>query len=683
MKQFILIFFAASVVFAKAKPVKSTIKEVTVYLSGAQITRNANFNLVSGTNEIVFTGLSHKIDESSIQVSGLQAVSILSIAYDTNYLTKVESNPEVAVWETDIEQLEQKIALLKNVITGLEEEELVITSNRTVSTRVKPIELEKLKEISSYYRERITAIKDEIFKHNNTINAHKQEINSLRKQLAEANNSPEKQQGEITIKFDAPIAMAINLQLSFIINDAGWVPNYDIKSAALGAPLKLAYKANVYQKSGQDWNNTKITLSTEMPYTNVVKPNLNAHYLNFTSPYSNRYKKAVQKKSGYGYNPNVKKVSGTITDESGAPLPGANVTVKGTSYGTQTDFDGNYTLEVPNGKSLEFSYLGFTTQEVPVYSSIINLNLEEDRSALDEVVVIGYGTTRKKDLTGSITSVASESLQGRTPGIRIRGASSIKSKAVVSPKPLYVIDGLLVDDFQEGDLDMNEIHEVEVLDKQNATAIYGSRATAGVIVVTTKKSSLKEDSAITQFVIKKPYTIVSDGDITAIEINTHTLEADYEYYAAPIVNENVFLTASVKKWENLQLMPGEASIYFEGTYAGKTVINPYITDKEMVVSMGIAPNITVKREQERNFKSKSFAGANRILNRKYSLAVKNNKNHAISLRLLDRIPKSQNKAIKVEDVVTNSAEYNKDKGILTWTMNLEPQQSKEETFSFL
>ena len=106
--------------------------------------------------------------------------------------------------------------------------------------------------------------------------------------MAEANNSPEKQQGEITIKFDSPIAMDINLQLNYIINDAGWVPNYDIKSAALDT-LKTTYKANVYQKSGQDWN-TKITLSTEMPYTNVVKPNLNAYYLNFTS-YSNRYKK--------------------------------------------------------------------------------------------------------------------------------------------------------------------------------------------------------------------------------------------------------------------------------------------------------------------------------------------------------------------------------------------------------
>ncbi len=160
------------------------------------------------------------------------------------------------------------------------------------------------------------------------------------------------------------------------------------------------------------------------------------------------------------------------------------------------------------------------------------------------------------------------------------------------------------------------------------------------------------------------------------------MPASYEYYAAPIINENVFLTASFKDWEQYQLLPGEANIYFKGTYAGKTVLDPYTVKKEMVLSLGIDPNITVTRKQQRNFKSKSFTGSNRILDRIYDLEVKNNKNTAISLKLMDRVPKSQNKDIKVDDVETFNAEYDKKKGLLTWVLDIAPKENKKESFSF-
>ncbi|CAN0605764.1 unnamed protein product, partial [Ectocarpus sp. 12 AP-2014] len=173
----------------------------------------------------------------------------------------------------------------------------------------------------------------------------------------------------------------------------------------------------------------------------------------------------------------------------------------------------------------------------------------------------------------------------------------------------------------------------------------------------------------TKFVIKKPYSIASDGDITAIEINTYTLNADYEYFAAPIVNENVFLTTTFSDWERYNLLPGEASVYFKGTYAGKTTIDPYTTKKEMTVSLGIDQNITVSRKQNKDFKNKSFAGNNRILERMYDLEVKNNKAVNIVLKLMDRIPISQNNDIKVSDIETYDAEYDTKKGFLAWNIN--------------
>ncbi|WP_394971834.1 mucoidy inhibitor MuiA family protein [uncultured Croceitalea sp.] len=684
-KLVIILFLVPYFLVANNTKIPSKIKEVTVYLSGAQIMRNATCSLDSGTTEVVFTGLSHKIDESSIQISGLQAVSILAMSYDINYLEKSESHPKTTLWEAEIAKITSEITYLRNQIIGLEEEERVITTNRLVSADNQALDLQKVKEISKYYRERITAIKNEIFKTNLSINQLNKDIHDIQNQLAEANNAPALPQGELTIKFDAPVATSLAIELSYQIQDAGWIPNYDIKSKALNAPLNLAYKANVYQNTGKDWNNVKVILSTGNPTYNVSKPNLDTKYLNFTSRYTKRHA-AKTKKRAYVYNPTVKKIVGTVTDQSGQALPGVTIMVKGTSNGIQTDFDGNYMLNVTSGKELQFSYIGQKTEELPIYSSVMNVTMEEDYEALEEVVVTAYGSS-SKNYTASVSSVSSEQLiQGRAAGISIRGASGNSHKSpkirYQEPEPLVIIDGVPIEDFTEGDLDENEIQNMETINDASANAIYGGRASNGVIVITTKKSNIQDDITNTKFVIKKPYSIASDGDLTAIEINTFKMPATYEYFAAPIINENVFLTASFKDWEKYQLLPGEANIYFKGTYAGKTTLDPYTVKKEMVLSLGIDANITVTRKQQRNFKSKSFTGSNRILDRTYDLEVKNNKNSSITLKLMDRIPKSQHKDIKVDDVETYSASYDKKKGLLSWNLNLAPKENKKETFSF-
>ena len=675
---FLLLLVSPFLIFGNDKKTPSKITEVTVYLSGARITRTAVCNLPSGASEITLTGLSTKIDESSIQISGLQAVSILSMSYDINFMPIVVDKTSSKPLNQRLENIESEIAMLKNKISGLQEEEQVIYANRTVSARTQGLSLEKLKEISTYYRKRITEIKNEIFKANLNIKSRNNETRIIQKQMAELNNTPEKEQGEIKLKLDAPLPSNLNLIVSYQVQDAGWIPNYDIKSNDINSPLSLSYKAHVYQKTGSDWNDVNIILSTGNPNINVAKPTLGTKYLNFTNRYQNRNVGAT-KKSKYVYNPSVRKVTGTVIDESGAPLPGASIVVKGTSNGTQTDFDGYFSLDVQSGQELSVSYIGFTSTVLPIYSSVMNIRMDEDASVLDEVVVVGYGAQRRNEYTGSVSSVrAEEIVSEKSSGVKIRGASQIIAKS----KPLYIIDGIPVSGFEEGDLDMNEIQSVEVLKNASATAIYGSRGNNGVVVITTKKSNLQDDVTSTKFIIKKAYSIVSDGDITAIEINTFKLNAKYEYFAAPIVNENVFLTSTFSDWEQYNLLPGEASVYFKGTYAGKTTIDPYTTKKQMTVSLGIDQNITVTRKQNKNFKSKSFTGSNRVLDRVYDLEIKNNKAVTIDLKLMDRVPISQNKDIKVDDVVTNSASYDDKKGLLTWNLKLAPQERKKESFSF-
>ena len=686
-KLLIALFLFPIFTYGNAIKIPTTIKEVTVYLSGAQITRTAHIALQSGAHEYLFTGLSPKMDESSIQISGLKSVSVLSIAFDIDYLIPSKNHPMGSELESKIKVINNTIAQLKNRISGLEEEEKVIHTNRLISGENLTLDLDQVKRIGTYYRERVTAIKNEVFELNHEINLLHLDLASFQKQMNEINIVPNKEQGVVRLKLDAPIATVIDLQISYTIQDAGWIPNYDIRSQQLNDPLRLTYKAHVYQKSGVDWENVKINLSSGSPALNVSKPTLGVKYLDFVNRFAKRYENAV-KKQKYFYNPMVKKVVGQITDRSGEPLPGVSVVAKGTSQGTTTDFDGNYSLDIRNGQDLVYSYIGYSTSEIPVYSSVMNLQLQEDTQPLDEVVVTAMGTKKTNSIAYAVSSVQLENtLQGSVAGVQIRGMSSLgntsANKRIPEPiRPLYVIDGVPVVDFVEGDLDEDDIQSIEVLNGANAEVLYGARGQYGIILISTKKSNSKEGAGNTRFEITKPYSIISDGDIISIELNSFDLKAEYEYFAAPLLNGNVFLTATFTDWEQHNLLPGDANVYFEGAYAGKTSIDPYTTTKEMTLSLGIDPDITVTREQNRDYKSRTFTGSNRIVDRTYELVVKNNKSVPVKLKLMDRVPLSQNKEIKVDAIDMGNASYDPKKGLLTWKIPLNPSEGITESFSF-
>ncbi|MCE7054829.1 TonB-dependent receptor [Algoriphagus sp. AGSA1] len=216
--------------------------------------------------------------------------------------------------------------------------------------------------------------------------------------------------------------------------------------------------------------------------------------------------------------PKLQSVSGTVTDETGSPLPGATVRIKGSLNGTVTDLDGKFSIEVGEDAILQISYVGYVLQEISVNGqTVINVQLQPDATQLDELVVVGYGTQKRSDVTGAIGSVKSEDfnrgvvsnpvdlLQGKIAGVNItstsgepgatqnviiRGVGSLRS----GTQPLYVLDGFLLDNSDTGIasnplnfLNPNDIESIDVLKDASATALYGSRASNGVVVITTRK----------------------------------------------------------------------------------------------------------------------------------------------------------------------------------------------------
>ncbi len=303
-----------------------------------------------------------------------------------------------------------------------------------------------------------------------------------------------------------------------------------------------------------------------------------------------------------------KAVSGKVTDSSGGSLPGVSVVVKGTTNGTITNGNGNYSLSnVPENAILQFSFVGMKGQEMAVAGkTTLNVSMEEDAIGIDEVVAIGYGTVKRSDLTGSVTSVSSndirkqpvttlgQAIQGKASGvvvssnsgapgaslkIRIRGANSMQG----SNEPLYVVDGVALN-IGISDLNVNDIESIEVLKDASSTAVYGSRGANGVIMITTKKGKneatkvqLTVNTGVSQ--LSRKYDLLDAGSFAELanvykpNYFTSTQIADYKVNGGVDWQDEVFQRGISQDYQ-LSLNGGSATsnYYLSGNYIDQTGI---------------------------------------------------------------------------------------------------------------
>ena len=599
MKIFTLLVLSSFSLFATDIKTKAKIKEVIVYTSGAQINSEVTTTISKGTSIVRITDVSPFVNQNTIQLNGLKDISILSIGFEVATYPKKMLSDKIKNLEKEISIIQREIALQQNTIKGLEEEKSILNLNKNLGSTQQAAAMDKILLHSKHYRERIPVLEMEIYDINKKIILLAEDLKlkqlEYQKNLGDSNEN----KGEIILKFNNPNeAMTLNLGLKYLVSGAGWIPSYEIKAKNSKDGLDFSYKAQVYQTSGEDWNDIKLTLSTGNPSFNNDKPTVDTHYLNFINP--TIYNATVyDKKINFIYNPMVKMVTGVVTDNSG-PIPGVNVMVQGTNIGTQTDFDGRYTIKIENGKELVYSFVGMNNTSLPIYSNTMNVVMQENANTLQEVVVMGYSKKTK----------------------------SIDDNSVKLEEEILTGSG------DEKEIIMNTV----------------------------------------TFKIKKSYSIPSLDTPSIIEIDNFTVPAEFEYFSAPILSENVYLTAKVKEWNKYDLLPGDASIYTEGAYAGTTFINPYQTEEELVISMGLDSNLIIERKQINNLKAKSFLGSTRIVDRNYEITLRNNKPVDVTVKVYDRIPISQNKEIKVEKSTTDNADYDEKTGLLFWQITLPSKQ---------
>lgn len=276
-----------------------------------------------------------------------------------------------------------------------------------------------------------------------------------------------------------------------------------------------------------------------------------------------------------------------------------------------------------------------------------------------------------------------ETSSTKLESVVIRGQGSISSNS----QPLYIVNGVPMEKSEFDKISPNSIKSTEILKDGAATALYGSRGSAGVIIITLKDGledyiTVSSSELDITYEISIPYDVPTTGKPQIATLKEAVVPASYKYYAVPKLQSDAFLLAEVTDWQSLNLLPGEANIIFEGTYIGKSFIDPFSLTDTLNLTLGVDKRVVIKKEKLTDFSSVKFLGSNKIQTITYELTVKNNKSEPINIILKDQYPVSTNKEIDVNLLQGKDGSVNEETGVITWAIQVAPGKSEKRRISY-
>ena len=595
------------------KKVTPSIKHVTVFTNGAQVERSLSVNLLAGEQVITFTGLSPYTDVKSMQIKARGKLTVLGVNYRTIHPDSLQRVKQLREAEKLVKSTDEKERELKAQLEVVNAQLEMVKTNSSIGNRTTVTPLANIKELNNYYAQETLELKKKAI----AIDQELEKLAEIREKQEKTVDSIARIKLKTMTEADLTLQVAqagkVEFDLTYYVRNAGWYPTYDLRSEGLGLPLQLSYKANMFQNTKEEWNNISVTLSSANPSRSNIAPELRTYWIDY-GKLAPRYDNELGTEGS---------VSGVVLDEEGEPLIGCSVMVVGTSLGTVTDVNGRYSIALPRGKNqLRFAYVGYLSQTSSVNGSTLNVRMKEDSAALQEVVVIGYGVSKKGRGKTSRKREDASMIEGKVPGV------------AVSKEP--------------------EMPESELI------AVNEQRAQFGY-----------------EFEIKQPLTLLSDGKTTTTEIARYQLPATYQYLGIPRADKDAFLVADATDWQQYSLLEGEANVYFENSFIGKTVLDPTVTNDTLHFSLGRDNGIRMQRTKVSARSTRRLLASNQEQDMTWRITVKNSRKEAVSLLLQDQIPVSQNSNITVTTEELSGGQLDKSTGIIVWQLQLQPNEQRE------
>jgi uncharacterized protein (TIGR02231 family) len=502
------------------KEIKAEIKHVTVFPDRAQVDHETSVSLLPGKSILRMTGLSPYIDVQSIQVRGYGEFTILSVNHQNNYLQNLEDSPEVKSIRGQIETLQLKVADENAAIDVLKQKEAFLTANNAILVKTTTFSLEQFKNFMDLYTSNMDQITMTTLKKQRLIKDYNKQILALQQQLADKLGTQQLPSGEILVSVSSDKQVSGKLSFSYVVSNAGWYPSYDVRVDDIKNPVAIFYKANVFQNTGVDWKDVKLSFSNANPWIAGDIPVLNTWFVDF-------------------YYPAARMLQGKVTG--------------------------------------------------------VNMNRREPAS-LNEVVVVS------------------------------------KEEKAMEAAPVSI---------------QKQIGETTIT-----------------------------------FDIGVPYTVPSDGKVQTVEIQRITAPADYKYVTLPKLSQLAYLTANITDWAKLSLQTGEATLYFENSFVGKSTLNVNQLKDTLTISLGTDNSILVKREKRKDFTSRKVIGANRTDTYSFLITIRNNKSIPVKITLNDQVPVSSNSNINIDPLELSGGKLNQETGEVKWDLELKPQETKQIVLTY-
>ena len=516
-------FVYCSFVFSQ-KTVNYTITGADVYLSGAKIYSQSKVQLETGTHTIVIKNISNSMVAGSIRAKASDGCSLISVSSSMNYiesgeLTQKEKelyeaqkklNNQLRLLQIDMEVVQEEMFLIITLVKNPDKEK---KSNYTVT---------ELQDLSKFYASKMNELKKSNYRIEQEIKTAKEELSKVDAQLRAENSVKNKNNQQVELMLNVTSSGMKTIEITYFVNDCGWIPQYDIKAESKDNPVELVYKASVWQSTGIDWNQADITLMTNQPVQDQNRPVLSPIFVD---------------------------------------------------------------IYVPN-------------------------------------VALGMRTKVERTAEGYSNSL------------------EMSQKA----KGIYILETWGAD---------------------------GGGRTRTEIITT--------DINITYKIAGKQ-TIECNGKGKLLTIDTKKIPARFVYHAVPKLNEQVYLLAYVPNWHNLNLINGMASMYLQDVFIGNISINERFAGEEYPLSFGVDNRITIKRNKKQDLSSESKISSEKREKITYEFMIRNNLLTNIEVEVLDQLPISKNKSIKVLLEDKGTAEYTENTGLLKWLVPVDA--GKTATFGF-
>lgn len=578
-------------------------ESVVLFIDGAQVTRREQADIPAGASTLRFTGLSPYLDEKSLQVGARGAFTVISVDRIFDYADSLERSGSRQELRKQIAETERRQERNRNASEILEAEHELLKTNCSVAGRSAATPLADIRALNEYYAAQLRTLKER----EEQLAAEKREIaetlQRLRAELAQEGGKAETPASEVEVRIEAAAPCRGDFTLSYYVRNAGWFPTYDIRSAGIGEPIELVYKAAIFQHTREEWQDVALTLSSANPSTGNTAPQLRTWWLD--------YGLAAPR---YDLEAGGSSVSGIVFDaETREPLIGATVQIPGTTIGTATDVEGRYDITLPPGAAqIRFHYIGYKTLAQQITGERMNVALQPDTQALEEVVVTAYGASALKALTG------------RAPGIAVEKAESQQYDTAAS---------------------------MEVAATQNRLGY--------------------------EFEIRQPYTVHSDGKSVTAEIGRFRLPAAYRYEAMPRADRDAFLVADATQWEQFNLLQGEANLFFEQTFVGKSILDPAQTGDTLRFSLGRDNGLRIERTKRSDYTRRRTVGQNLTQSVGWQFTLRNTRREPVQVTLRDQLPVSRNSTITVTEEELSGGGLDRTTGIVTWSLTLAPGEQRE------